>query len=191
MSNSASEIERVVREVLAELGVAPNSPSLAPGEDQGDRTRRKVEGGREKGDNQGLGTLVPSAMANADLLVDSRVVAMAEISGRLESVRRLIVAKNAIVTPAVRDELHRLGIALKRINARDPHSAAPVRLAMILSGTDYCPEALIAALAREDLRVELLDSDCLIAAVDRLAGEVARPDTLGVQIGRASCRVRV
>ena len=38
----------------------------------------------------------------------------------------------------------------------------------------------MAALAREGLRVERSDSDCLIAATDRLAAEVAQPDTLGV-----------
>jgi hypothetical protein len=114
-----------------------------------------------------------------DLPVGVRVVALAEITGRLDGVKRLVVRRDAVVTPAVRDELLRRGIALARADSVGPPPAA-VRLAVVASGTDFDPAALIAALGREGMRVEQSASDCLIAAVDRLASEVVMPGTLGL-----------
>ena len=130
---------------------------------------------------------------------------MAEVAGRLEGVRRLVVPRGAVVTPAVRDELLCRQIALVyddsadcsafrsqrgealadengtvpfRTNDKGPTAAAS--LLVVTSGTDFDATALMAALDRDVLRVKSWSSDCLIAAVDRLAVEVAKPDTLGV-----------
>jgi hypothetical protein len=178
------DVERIVNEVLAQLGHIPAQPK-----------------GSCSKNNQGLGTSVPGKMpANAPipsqtsspcseksnppdsntLALDARVVTMKDVHGRLDGVRRVAVSRGAIVTPAVRDELLRRGIALDSADASASDASSAVRLALMVSGTDFDPTALSAALAREGFKVETSSSDCLIAAVDRLAAETAKPNTLSV-----------
>ncbi len=112
--------------------------------------------------------------------VAARVVTLREIADRLPTMRRLVVSREAVVTPAVRDELLRRGIDLQRTDAAG-HRPAPVRLALKTSGTDFDPTALAAALQREGFRVECSASDCLIAATESLAAELtSSTDTHGV-----------
>ena len=115
-----------------------------------------------------------------ELVLHCRVVTMSEVEGRLGAVRRLVVPPQAVVTPAVRDELLRRGIALGYADSANGHAPAEMRLVMIVSGADFDPAALVAVLGREGVKVECSASDCVIAATDQLAAEVARPDTLGV-----------
>ena len=46
--------------------------------------------------------------------IDERVVTLESVRGKLDGVSELIVLKDAVVTPAVRDELSDRKIALKR-----------------------------------------------------------------------------
>ncbi len=125
---------------------------------------------------------LPSPLS-PDFHIAARVVTMNEIAGRLASARRVVVSREAIVTPAVRDELLRCGIALEY--ADDAANCRPtVRLAIVASGTDFDPASLMAALTREGFSVECTSSDCLIAATDQLAAEASKPDTLGVLLTR-------
>jgi hypothetical protein len=169
MNDTSIDIELVVREVLAQLAALP-------------------EKGRGA-NSEGLGTSVPShppkESTNNDppftLTVTSRVVTMNDVAGRLDSIRRVVVSRQSVVTPAVRDELLRRGIALEQADSLTDR-AAPVRLALMTAGTDFDTATLAAALGREGFRVESSASNCLIASVDALAAEVAKPDTLGVLI---------
>ena len=182
MSEPTIDIERVVREVLAELGVARKADEAARDEGRGkwccSPNPPNVPEVPEPA------PLAQSPLTPGELIIDSRVVTMTEVSGRLDAVRRVVVSREAIVTPAVRDELLRRGIALAYAESSNGHPATPVRLVMITTGTDFDPAALVAGLTREGLKVEHAASDCLIAATDQLAAEVARPDTLGVLLTR-------
>ena len=51
-----------------------------------------------------------------ELAIEERVVTLEKLRGRLENIDRLVVAKKAIVTPAVKDELKDRGIELSRGN---------------------------------------------------------------------------
>jgi hypothetical protein len=104
---------------------------------------------------------------------------VAELAGRLDSVRRLVLLRKAVVTPAVREELLRREIALVRADSPGECPAAAVCLVLMLCGTAFDPAGLIAALARDGFQVERATSDCLIAAIDQLSAEIARPGTLG------------
>jgi hypothetical protein len=177
MSQTSIDIELVVREVLAQLAAAHDK---AP-----------------KPATPGLGTSVPNQPpsqvpsqsctkpTNTDpsstLTVTARVVTMNEVAGRLDSIRRLVVSRDAVVTPIVRDELLRRGIALEQADS-SKNRPAVVRLALMTARTDFDPASLVAALAREGFRVEPSASDCLIAGVDTLSSEIAKPDTLAVLI---------
>jgi len=181
MNQPTIDVELVVREVLAQLRAAPQAPVAKP----------QAVGG--------LGTSVPSEPPSKTsqelsperrthaqpftLTVAARMVTMNNIAGRLDSIRRLVVSREAIVTPAVRDELLRRGIALEC--AKSPNGApTTIRLSLMTSGTDFDPTTLMAALAREGFQVTQSNSDCLIAAGDQLAAEILQPDTLGVLLSR-------
>jgi hypothetical protein len=172
VSISAIEIERVVREVLAELVAAPT---------HGGQTRPETPAKVEK-------PMVPppavvASVVPGDLVIGSRVVTMDDILGRLDSVRRVLVPRGAVVTPAVRDELLRRGIALECEKSSSAQLAA-TRLLLITTGTDFDPDALLAALGREGFKLEHTALDCLIASADQLAAEVAKGDALGVLLTR-------
>ena len=200
MNKPMINIEQVVRDVLAALKAEGGGP----------KTECEGRGARDEG--RGMGGSPPielgSGTSAADgkssignhqssirdsqspipnpqsLVVTSRVVTMTEVSGRLDSARRLVVSREAVVTPAVRDELLRRGIALEYADSSNGHSASPVRLAMVTMGTDFDPTALAAGLAREGMKVEHSALDCLVSAADQLAAEVAKPNTLGVLLTR-------
>jgi hypothetical protein len=153
-----AEIERIVREVLAEMA-APPAASAAP-------------------------PLAASQMAAAegDVVVACRLVTMAAVADQLASARRLVVPPYAVVTPAVRDELRRRSVPLVRAA---PLAAAHVaaglpRLVLVAARTRRDPAPLAEALGREGIEVCRLAADCLVAATDQLAGEVTRPGTLGL-----------
>ncbi len=53
-----------------------------------------------------------SKPAGSTLTLEDRVVAMESIRGRLEGVSRVCVARRAVVTPAVKDELRERKVTL-------------------------------------------------------------------------------
>ena len=209
MSETTVDIERVVREVLAELGAlkAANGTGSASGtrpESSGDRgqasgarpseiSNLKSEISNLKSEISNPQSPIPNPPSPGELVVNSRVVTMEEIAGRLgagsgtglaSGTRRVLVSRKAVVTPAVRDELIRRGITLGYFESSNGDAATAIRLAMMTTGTDFDPTALVAGLTREGLRVEHTASDCIIASSEQLAAEVARPDTLGVLLTR-------
>ena len=172
MNDVTVNIERVVREVLAEMGIL-----------NAERGTRKADGdGQGPSDAATLprpSASVPAAVPG-DLSINARVVTMTELSGRLDGVRRLLVSRGAIVTPTVRDELLRRGIMLARGDAQSGRPAASLRVVVVTMGTDFEPAALAAGLAREGATVEPVAFDCIIKATEQLAAETAHSDTLGV-----------
>jgi ribose 5-phosphate isomerase RpiB len=90
-----TELEQIVAEVVRRLTAA------APG---GEQPHRRAEGqasGRA-GEHAGV------------LAIEDRVVTLNSVDNRLDGLRRLIVQRKAIVTPALRDELNNRGIELDR-----------------------------------------------------------------------------
>jgi len=148
MAEWSLDVDRVVREVLAELGLAP---PVAPGD---------------------------------ELVLSCQVVALSELDGRLEAVRRLVVPPGAVITPAVRDELRRRNVTLAYGSPTAASAAAPVRLLVATVGRQPDPASLLGGLANEGIEIAQHNLDCLIAATDLLAGEIAKPHTLGLMLTR-------
>ncbi len=187
MNFSISDIERVVREVLVELGVGDAAPSTKSAENPrvaslAVETKNVPATAETKSDTKPA-TAVAGAR-DGDLAIGSRIVTMAEIAGRLGSVKRVVVSREALVTPAVRDELMRRRIELAVGESPKSEASSPVRLVMRVVGTDFDPTSLAAGLVREGLQVEHAALNCLIAATNELAGEMSKPDTLGVLLTR-------
>lgn len=183
MSKPSSDmIERVVREVLAELkqrldaGAASatsacdrakptpiaNLPSPSPKSQEPDPEPRRSD----------------------CLALAVRVVTMNDMLGRLDGIKRVVVSRGTIVTPAVVDELLRRGITLEFAESAKKRGTTPTRLAIVVARSEFDPAPLAAALAREGFTVEPLASDCLIAATEQLVEAIRTPDTLAVLLSR-------
>jgi hypothetical protein len=158
-----SDIERIVREVLAEMATssvpAPKSSAPSP-------TAVKVA--------------EPHRSNTNELVLASRLVTLGEVSGRLAGIRRLLVSPGTVITPAVIDEVKKRNIQVIFNAAASVASAEPLKLTIIAARTKIDTTPLAAALQSEQIEVELLSSKCLIEATDRLAGEAKKPNTLGL-----------
>lgn len=183
MNQPQAEIERVVREVLAALGVAPGgtvpsrteSHSVQPNDESTGRSETpSYENGRSETPSYDNG--------NGQLVLDCRVVTMSHIAGRLDAVKQVVVPPQAIVTPAVRDELYRRNIALASVPAAKTETEGTRLVTIVVSRFD--PTALVSALKSNGVLTEPESMDCLIAATGRLAAEVQKPNTLGMLLTR-------
>ena len=111
----------------------------------------------------------------------ARVVAPTAVAARLDGLRRLVIRRGAVVTPAVRDLLRQHGITL--VTAIDSQSMGPgeVPLALMAATTTYDPAALVASLARETTVAEIPAVD-LISGIAALADRVGCGGSLGLLI---------
>ena len=157
--------ERIVREVLARLAEQPAAaPVAAPAERAASCPRPAAD----------------------ELVLSERVVTLAALAGRLDSLRRLVVSQRAIVTPAVRDELLRRNIALSfaSVNGHANVAAATAGLRLMVVVHADCCDAAALALANVSAAVAIETDDCVIAASDRLAAAARKENTLGVLVTR-------
>jgi len=175
MSELAETIERVVREVLASLGYATANaaaPVVAPRAD-------------------GTAVAVPSSAALAQpqpaarqedgesLVLDRRVVTLADLPERIKTVQRVIVPRGTVVTPAVKDELQERKIKLIVGEASGAAKQA-ANVILAVAASTYDPAPLASALEREGVAVELRRIDCLIQATDQLAADLKPGTTIGI-----------
>ncbi|MGA2254834.1 MAG: hypothetical protein ABSG53_09245 [Thermoguttaceae bacterium] len=151
---TTEEIERIVREVMTQLGVASKTVTApAPADSP---------------------PAVLPAARHDELVVDSRVVTLELIAGRLHGTKQLMVPPGALVTPAVVDELRRKGVALVRgIAAASARTKLP-RLLLVVGRTRHDPAATVQMLVQEGVDVQTESSDCMIASTDKLAAAIAQ-----------------
>jgi len=184
MPEPSIDVDKLVREVLAALGVSPESGAkTAPAVATGDvPAPSSAPAPAPTATAPSPGKSSTSTVSSGELVVFSQVVTMSELEGRLAGVRRLIVPPQAVVTPSVRDELHRKNVALEYDLPVATPGTVGVRLAMEVLGSRFDPAPLVRALGSEGIEVETHRTDCLVAATDRLAGDVAKPNTLGLVV---------
>jgi hypothetical protein len=182
MTQIPLDIDRVVREVLAELKRVTTNLQSVPG-------LSSSEGNTVGQANRGTyATQEPVSVAgaskpvNGELVLSTRLVTMEEIDDRLGGIRRVVVGPQAVVTPAVRDALRQRNIALARALPAKNASAAPLRLVVVAARTKFDPELLENTLQSEGIEVQCHKTDCLLAATDQLAGELAKGDALGLML---------
>jgi hypothetical protein len=171
MAAPSIDVDQVVREVLAALGLAPGG------------TGGLSESGHGDSGNEALADKPPVAPGR-ELVLNCRVITLSEVDGRLEAVRRLVVPPGAVITPAVRDELSRRNVTLTHSSPPAAPVAAPLRLVLVMVGKPPDPAPLLGPLANEGIEIAQHSLDCLMAATDLLAGEIAKPHTLGLLLTR-------
>jgi hypothetical protein len=170
MAVSSVDIERVVREVLAELALASREDRLATSVAAPQQTAVPASASK---------TAAPSpATTNGQLAIASRVVTLSEIGDRLTGIKRLVVPPGAVITPLVRDEIRRRGITLDFARAEEGSPTA-ARLTMVTVGQWFDPAPLVNMLRGEAVELDLHASDCLLATTDLIAQQVSPGDRLG------------
>jgi len=149
------EIERIVREVVAQLA-ASSGTVAAPAATAADAP--------------------PAALpaAHGEVFVDARVITLESIAGRLQGAKQLVVSPRALVTPAVRDELRRRGVALVRGSDASSERQGVPRVLLVVGRTRHDPQAVVQMLVEEGIDVQTESSDCMIASTDKLAAAVAQ-----------------
>ena len=153
---STADIQRIVREVMAQLGGDAKTAVAADAL-----------------------LAVPPARRDGDVFVDSQLVTLESIAGRLHGARQLIVPPGALVTPSVRDELRRKGVELVRNAAASVPKQRP-RVLLVVGLSRQAPAAAVQMLTREGIGVEVETCDCMIASSDKLAAAVAAGQSLGL-----------
>jgi hypothetical protein len=164
MTQTPLDIERVVREVLAELQSATGSASANHLVSQFEFIQ---EVNHTKADN-------------GDLVLSSRLVTLEEIDGRLAGIRQVVVTPQAVVTPAVRDALRQRNITLLRASTTVKTATTSLRLFVVAAGAKTDPKLLAGAFTDGGVTVECYSTKCLLDATDRLAAELAKAETLGL-----------
>lgn len=178
MMESVQVIDRIVREVLAEMGLLPQAS---------DQDAADASGPIAAVPEAAAVAAVPVAaapetpVASGDLVVRDRVVTLAGVGERLETARRLVVPPRAVVTPALRDELRRRKIVLVFEEAR-PTPASAARAIVTVLGTRIDPAPVVEELGRAGIAVDLRRFDCLVEATDDLAGRLAAGDCSGIML---------
>ncbi len=168
MSTLAETVERVVREVLASLGYTTAAAAAEP---------RSAVGTAAPAAPQTL----PAARQEEDdsLMLNRRVVTLADLPERIKTVRRVVVPRGTVVTPAVKDELHERKIQLV-VGEADSAASRPAHVTLIVGASTYDPAPLATALAREGFAVTSHRMDCLIRATDQVADDVKSGATVAV-----------
>lgn len=169
MVQKAADIERIVRDVLADLGL------LAPAE-------CAVSAENVEPDAEPPKLPSPPARLAGDVVVADRVVTLIGIGERLASARRLVVPPRAVVTPAVRDELRRRNVTLVVEENTTTAAAACGKVALTVLGSWIDPKPLADELKRQDATVEVQRFDCLVRANDDMARRLANAGTAGVML---------
>lgn len=173
MNVTADEIERIVRDVMSRL--AGERTSVAkPGTDKKVEPEKKIEAEKK----------VEVAPPANELVLEARVISLAEVQGHLSGMVRVSVAERAIVTPAVRDLLREKKVPLVRRAAGAKAGAASVGRTIVVAAADAKFE--IGGLVRElrglGCKVEQLAQAGLAGAVREMADEAAKSGAVGLLV---------
>ena len=177
------DIDRVVREVLDALAAlnVPTPEREAP-----------------VPDTSSVSISTPSHTPDI-LRLTERVVSLDSIRGRLEGIEQIAVRRGAVVTPSVRDELHKHSVKLvvdetnsdiaatpseapvntndntaQQTSDGDNENADPTKPGVLIATMDANRDATIVAepLRRVGCSSTTTDFDCLLEATDRLADAI-------------------
>ena len=179
-------IERVVREVLARVGARDSDARRSRSSNDrgcadGGSLRQAAAPTRRPADRR------HAASATATTGVDpawSRSTIDRRPAGRWSN--NWWCRPQALVTPAVRDELRRRDVALVRSRPRRPRGRRRCGLVLVGRQAIRPGAAVLDARAGRHRRANANTSDCMIAATDKLAAAVARSQTRSACSGRGT-----
>jgi hypothetical protein len=163
---SEQDIERIVREVLRRIA---ETPGFASKETKTEKPPlRKAPA-------------VKSAQDKSRLHLGERVITTAQLDGRLDGVKQVVVQARAVVTPAVRDILRKKRIAIvEGADETEEDNACAAR--HFLAVVDPAGESgnAAAAVAAELGDVRQWNGDCVVKAVRHVIGAVVDDGCTGI-----------
>lgn len=165
MEPAVSQIERIAREVIEHAVRAGKNGA-------GDRdVRRLVEEvlKRIRAEPRHRQGSVPATVVE----IKTRVITLDCLNGKLDGAKQITVPRQAVVTPAARDELHRRGIAIGYAIASQPNQPRQT-VVWGQAETNYESAQLIDALARERICIEPLAQTGLAHVIDELGDEITK-----------------
>jgi ribose 5-phosphate isomerase RpiB len=174
MVQTTADIDRIVREVLAELGLLAQTGATRACD------CASAADATAPSDPDPVEPPSPPPRPAGDVVVADRVVTLAGIGERLASARRLVVQPRAVVTPAVRDELRRRNVTLVVEKNTATATTAGGKVALTALGSRIDPKPLADELTRQDMAVDVQRFDCLIRATDDMAKRLMNAGTTGV-----------
>ena len=192
---STEDIQRIVREVMAQLELGSKSAVASVVELQEPPAALRPPSAGLTLTPRFCGAAVPAARAGetpapqvvfgqpssaSDLFVDSRVVTLELIAGRLTGTKQLMVLPGALVTPAVRDELRRKGVLLVRGSTVATVRKELLGVLLVVGLSRHDPTAAVQTLTQLGIRIQTETLDCMIASTDKLAAAVASGQSLGL-----------
>jgi hypothetical protein len=173
MTHIPLDIDRVVREVLAELKRAPMPEISKP-------TASAVASATVTASEPLAKSPVSTPSGKGQLELSTRLVTMSDIDGRLAGIRKVVVNPKAVVTPAVHDALRLRNISLCRALPVKDTTDKSLRLVVVSARSKVDPTPLLNTLKNEGVKVEKRSTDCILDATDRLSDELAKGDCLGL-----------
>lgn len=120
--NNVWDMDAIVREVLRRLGALPDPAAPAP------------------------------PAAPGDLVLAEPVVTLATLRDRLAGIQRVVVSPRAVVTPAVRDELRKLGIRWERGLASSARATTERQTLLVTDCPKFEPQRWLAKVPGAVLR---------------------------------------
>ena len=173
MNDTAAEIERIVRKVLADLGAAGVAPPAAA----------------ENGEKQNVASTARTEEAQKlHCVVAVRVVTLATLDGRLNGASVLTVPRGAVITPAVRDELKSRSIRLEFADAAAKEQANNA-VELLVGIADVRDDVSVVTKAMQDhvtgvATVQSMQQTDLRALMSRMAEWIASRPSLAVVLTR-------
>ena len=152
------QVERIVREVMARL--ASDSHGTA-------RQNRIATTAASPGHENAKS----STDANE---IENKVVCLADLDGRLNGTKRLVLRRGAVITPAARDLLRQSGIDVSYRIGETKKTVKRVSLVIGLVATEFDPSTLLSHLRQHGASVAQIASTGLIGVIDELTDHVAR-----------------
>lgn len=183
MTTRQVDVERIVAEVLARLRAAGGyREASATAADAGDSRSCHCCNGDGRTSHAMPEAAGPgsareeSPRAGREVVLPGRLITLAELEGRTAGATALRLMPSAVITPAARDRLRELDIAVRF----DVGQAAPCPVVLAEADAAIDSRGLTAMLGREGIPVKRLAASSLARSIDALTAEVARGESLGV-----------
>lgn len=159
MAEASFDVEQIVREVMARLA-----------------------GGASVSNVPAIATGSPG-----ELRLDGRLVTLETLNGRLKGVQRVVVPPRAIVTPAVRDRLRELGIALDVASSSEASAKSSALTLIAWSDASIDLKALNNLLSADNIALKPCGCPDLPTAVGTISRAVTSSGRLGLIVTEATC----
>jgi hypothetical protein len=156
---ASAEIESLVREAIA--GGAKNTEQIV---------------------GQVLARMQAKTGSPRELIIESRLVTLAELAGKLAGIQQLVVPAKAVITPAARDLLRQKQIDIGYSLPARTVAKSRLPLALGVAETNYDASSLVQSIAGQGVPVERLAKTGLAQVIGELCAEASLGGKLGLML---------